>query len=329
MIDASNGRGSSTDELPHEVDAANGDAPASRQPESGESHDRTASEAAAQPPSTPVSIRKIEANRRNAEHSTGPKTEAGKRASRLNAVTHGLLARVVVITAGDYREDPEEFAHLLEDLRLEFAPEGRAEDLEVQKIAVCYWRKMRAMRYEQGAIRKRTGDIREREERGRQTEFDATPDGDASLEESSIGIGYLVENLEKVKRLLQNGELSPEGRKWLEENFPDDFPASDDAQGAEETEEDGPEGAEADERLMLEWIEEQLRRLSRLREEVAVAEELKLESKISAAALAATGAVDKLIRYETSNDRELDRTLKRLEGMQARRRERGRAPTEA
>ena len=69
--------------------------------------------------------------------------------------------------------------------------------------------------------------------------------------------------------------------------------------------------------------------MSRLREEVAVAEELKLESKISAAALAATGAVDKLIRYETSNDRELDRTLKRLEGMQARRRERGRAPTEA
>ena len=29
---------------------------------------------------------------------------------------------------------------------------GVAEDLEVQKIAGCYWRKMRAIRYEHGAI---------------------------------------------------------------------------------------------------------------------------------------------------------------------------------
>lgn len=65
----------------------------------------------------PISERKIEANRRNARQSTGPKTEAGKQASRLNAVTHGLLAKAVVITAGDYQEDAQEFARLLDALR--------------------------------------------------------------------------------------------------------------------------------------------------------------------------------------------------------------------
>jgi len=52
-------------------------------------------------------------------------------------------------------------------------------------------------------------------------------------------------------------------------------------------------------------------------------EELNLESKLRAAALPARGAVDKLIRYEASNDRELDRAIKRLERMQERRRTTG------
>jgi hypothetical protein len=38
--------------------------------------------------------------------------------------------------------------------------------------------------------------------------------------------------------------------------------------------------------------------------------------------------VDKLIRYETSNDRELDRALHRLKVMQTRRRKQRRAPRE-
>src|SRR5690242_17965963 len=37
-----------------------------------------------------TSLRKIEANRHNAQKSTGPKTEAGKAVSRANALKHGL-----------------------------------------------------------------------------------------------------------------------------------------------------------------------------------------------------------------------------------------------
>ena len=40
-----------------------------------------------------VSIKRIEANRRNAKHSTGPKTSAGKFRSSRNSLKHGLEAR--------------------------------------------------------------------------------------------------------------------------------------------------------------------------------------------------------------------------------------------
>ncbi len=47
-----------------------------------------------------TSYRQIEANRRNALKSTGPKTEAGKQASRCNAVRHGLTAETVIGALG-------------------------------------------------------------------------------------------------------------------------------------------------------------------------------------------------------------------------------------
>ena len=43
-----------------------------------------------------ISLQRLEANRRNALRSTGPKTEDGKQRSRANAVRHGLTAETVV-----------------------------------------------------------------------------------------------------------------------------------------------------------------------------------------------------------------------------------------
>jgi len=44
-----------------------------------------------------TSFRQIEANRRNALKSTGPKTLNGKHSSRRNAVRHGLTAETVSV----------------------------------------------------------------------------------------------------------------------------------------------------------------------------------------------------------------------------------------
>ena len=52
-----------------------------------------------------VSDKQHEANIRNAQHSTGPKTEEGKAAVRMNALTWGLRAKSFLITG----EDPAEY----------------------------------------------------------------------------------------------------------------------------------------------------------------------------------------------------------------------------
>ena len=54
-----------------------------------------------------TSYRQIEANRRNALKSTGPRTVAGKEQSRRNAIRHGLTAETVIgllEDAEDYRQ---------------------------------------------------------------------------------------------------------------------------------------------------------------------------------------------------------------------------------
>ncbi len=90
---------------------------------------------------TPV---RIEANRRNALKSTGPRTAAGKLTSSKNAAKHGLLSRDVVLP----NEDAEEFAKFCADLRDQLSPVGHLEQILVDKIAVSAWRLGRIHRIE-------------------------------------------------------------------------------------------------------------------------------------------------------------------------------------
>ncbi len=47
------------------------------------------------------SAKKIEANRRNAQKSSGPKSDEGKSRSRLNALKHGMRANLLVLPGED------------------------------------------------------------------------------------------------------------------------------------------------------------------------------------------------------------------------------------
>src|SRR5438105_2047082 len=107
----------------------------------------------------PISERRIQANRKNALRSTGPKTVRGKRTVALNAIKHGLLAREVVITSGDGEETLEEFHAFVERLWEDYEPAGVVEESLVQTIAICWWRKARVIRAENGEIRKRLDSV--------------------------------------------------------------------------------------------------------------------------------------------------------------------------
>jgi hypothetical protein len=98
-----------------------------------------------------VSPLKIEANRRNAKRSTGPRTERGKRNARFNAVTLGLFAKHVTIPICDGYEPEKDFQSLLDGMHEEFRPVGLYEEWLGVKIAEGMWRLRRASRCESGS----------------------------------------------------------------------------------------------------------------------------------------------------------------------------------
>jgi hypothetical protein len=72
-----------------------------------------------------TSEKKAQANRRNALKSTGPKTQEGKSAVRLNALSHGLRSEEILLRG----EDEEALRELGERLRNELQPVGELENL--------------------------------------------------------------------------------------------------------------------------------------------------------------------------------------------------------
>jgi len=90
--------------------------------------------------------KQIEANRRNAQKSTGPKTEEGKAVASQNAETHGLTAsragnRVVIAT-----EDREAYEHFRNDMLEEYNPVGPMEYILTERVIGLAWRLRRSER---------------------------------------------------------------------------------------------------------------------------------------------------------------------------------------
>ena len=98
-----------------------------------------------------TSPRKADANRRNASRSTGPRTAQGKSWSRLNALKHGILASQAVIATIEGRAERRLFEATVEGLAQDFQPVGTYEQLLVQEIAACFWRKRRLLMFENRA----------------------------------------------------------------------------------------------------------------------------------------------------------------------------------
>lgn len=78
----------------------------------------------------------IDANRANAQLSTGPVTPEGKAASSQNARKHGLTAARVILQSD---ADREAFFTLESELRDQLQPAGRIEELYFAQILVSSW----------------------------------------------------------------------------------------------------------------------------------------------------------------------------------------------
>jgi hypothetical protein len=111
-----------------------------------------------------TSQKRIDANRRNAQRSTGPRTPEGKSRSRFNGLKHGLTATVPVIPG----EDAAAYQARVEAMIESCAPQNQVELELLERVAATTWSLDRATRAEAAQlsqrIRNHTIDWQRREE---------------------------------------------------------------------------------------------------------------------------------------------------------------------
>ena len=79
-----------------------------------------------------TNLLQIEANRRNALRSTGPRTEAGRAIASRNALKHGLTADRIIL----FDEQREQFDHFYSKLVAALKPRGPMEHQLAERVAI-------------------------------------------------------------------------------------------------------------------------------------------------------------------------------------------------
>jgi len=96
-----------------------------------------------------ISDKQHQANRQNAQHSTGPKTAAGKTAVKFNAFTYGLRARTLMLATEDF----ERYNELWAGFEAEWQPQTPTERFYLETMAASHWLLARADESEQRIYR--------------------------------------------------------------------------------------------------------------------------------------------------------------------------------
>ena len=104
-----------------------------------------------------ASRKQLEANRRNAKRSTGPRSQTGKARSRLNSRKHGLTAKMLVIGG----ENADQFEELRGELLQQHDPQTALECELVERLAGLLWRLRRVPFFEAAIIDARQAQVAE------------------------------------------------------------------------------------------------------------------------------------------------------------------------
>jgi hypothetical protein len=92
-----------------------------------------------------ISEKQQEANRKNAQHSTGPATPAGKAAIRFNALTYGLRTCASILPD----ENAADYSQLWDELEADWQPQTRTERCYLETMVTSQWLLKRVAESEQ------------------------------------------------------------------------------------------------------------------------------------------------------------------------------------
>jgi hypothetical protein len=106
--------------------------------------------AEAEQTSTPESAKAERIDHPSIQKSTGPRTAPGKKRSSQNALKSGIFSRATLLKG----ESPSDYQSLLEGLWETMEPQGKLEELLIEKLASISWRYQRLLIAEGAEIRK-------------------------------------------------------------------------------------------------------------------------------------------------------------------------------
>jgi hypothetical protein len=260
---------------------------------------------------TTPSQAQIEANRRNAQHSTGPKTPQGKAASSMNAVKYGILARQLIVQGEYVQESPEEFHSFWTEYHDQLAPVGPLEEMLVDQIVAVNWRLRRVRAAESGEITL-SMDAGCRHRARHRVEFnDEWPHPDHFVEK----------DLRKLREKIEQGtELAITDIDHIADGAEDGYPSllkRLDALHAQVSQ--NPGNRENNQQNVLNSLDEEIKNLSDQQTDRRKHEAFKEQAHRNSDSIPHMKVVEKILRVETALERQLFRAINQLEQLQIRR----------
>jgi hypothetical protein len=258
------------------------------------------------------------ANRKNAQRSTGPKTEAGKARSRGNAIKHGFFVQEMSLQRWCFREDFRKAERWFQELVDHYQPVGPVEKTLVEMIAECCWKMRRLQIAESASVKLDIG--REQEH------FRASQSGEKDqlfmigglfdeAEKRADGLGYVDDDL--VATILKE--------PVADDRLKTDFLLAN--QKARALAKEPADDSNLSEHRAMKRVQSALRRKLRALKESCWKMEVVLEKyddwrqepHYEQHLLPDSRFLDNLLRYQTAIDRRLYRAIAELERLQRQR----------
>ncbi len=178
----------------------------------------------------------IKANRKNAQKSTGPRTEEGKEAASQNATKHGFCSCKNVIRS----ESQDEYNLFHDEMIADLSPAGAMEEMLVERIISLSWRLKRTEVYQNAVIESFMDFVLNADFRSYRSIQDQAKNGDMSLLlgmsiRNGFGNSKILEQLlvyekriesslykaaaelRKLQKMRRERETMDEGRRTMDE----------------------------------------------------------------------------------------------------------------
>jgi len=243
---------------------------------------------------------------------TGPRTAQGKERSKLNALKHGLLSKVVLLKG----ESRTEYHSLLNGLLDDLQPQGKLETVFVENLAAVLWRKRRLFQAENAVVTEKI-EFTERDSEAMRR--------DEAWERSrtAIASGGLLKHMTNPDLVREAKELLIELRRNVVARKIEGLPGLLKQLYGKDQVGEIPQllrpstGTSVDpSKIVAGLIDSETERLTKLEKDLVADDPLRMEYKKSAAVIPCQDVSDRLLRYETHLSREIDRILNRLDRLQ-------------